>query len=474
MSKSKKVGFGLVVAGLMFFVNPNVQLFDVFPDAIGALLIYCGLKKAACVDGYFEDARKISFALIWIYVLKFVFSISLVSHPANSLPFTFISGVLELIFLGSFIHKLYAGFEYTTMRCAAGKTPNLTNNIYALSMIFVAVKCIITFVPEMFEFIKQGEDLDLSANASYTMSVASLKPYAVLLSIVVQLALGILFAVQTVKFFRNISKDYIYMGHLSEAYAEEVGLNRKKYVNRAVSSSLMFMAASVIFVAGAYIDGFDFLPDVMAVICMTLAFVCLAGARDDIKVPKILCAVSLVISGAYTAFSAYVRPELFELLTKEKTAFTNHSDGFWNSGVDSALFSIAGFVFAVIYTVLVIVMMIKQQRLYMDEKMGNHDRKLMTVIVLSGLAALSSASTSFFDACAAHLAATHTVVAQYITDRPRMTAQMMAQRIAENTKVAHFDSVDNFGIFMTYVTIALVVFAFFNILALKSHTTKKD
>ena len=40
MSKQKNsVRFGMVFAGLVFFFNPNVALFDLLPDVIGALLI---------------------------------------------------------------------------------------------------------------------------------------------------------------------------------------------------------------------------------------------------------------------------------------------------------------------------------------------------------------------------------------------------------------------------------------------------
>ena len=59
-SRNNKVSFGLVLTGLIFFFNPCVQLFDVYPDLIGALFIYVGLKKASETDGYFDDARKIS------------------------------------------------------------------------------------------------------------------------------------------------------------------------------------------------------------------------------------------------------------------------------------------------------------------------------------------------------------------------------------------------------------------------------
>ena len=74
MSKQKNsVRFGMVFAGLVFFFNPNINLFDILPDALGALFIYFGLKKAADAGSYFDDVRRISFYMIWLYIVKTAF-----------------------------------------------------------------------------------------------------------------------------------------------------------------------------------------------------------------------------------------------------------------------------------------------------------------------------------------------------------------------------------------------------------------
>jgi len=45
------MGFGCIVAGLLFLFNPNIQIYDVLPDCIGLLLIYRGLF-AIGLEGY--------------------------------------------------------------------------------------------------------------------------------------------------------------------------------------------------------------------------------------------------------------------------------------------------------------------------------------------------------------------------------------------------------------------------------------
>ena len=90
MSKQKNsVRFGMVFAGLVFFFNPNVALFDLLPDVIGALLIYFGLKNASEAGAYFDDARSVSFAMIWLYAAKSVFAVSPTTCPLKIFPTVF-------------------------------------------------------------------------------------------------------------------------------------------------------------------------------------------------------------------------------------------------------------------------------------------------------------------------------------------------------------------------------------------------
>lgn len=472
-AKNEKVSFGLVLAGLVFFFNPCVELFDVLPDVIGALLIYLGLKKASFTDGYFEDARKISLWLIGIYAVKTAFSFTLVGYSQNSLPFTFISGVLEIIFVCAFFHKLYAGFEYTTMRCAWGKTPNLTDNVYAVSMLFTVVKCGITFMPEIFEFIKQGEDLDLSANASYTMSVASLKPYATALSIFVQLVTGIVFVYYTVRFFNNIRKDHIYIGYLSEIYKNEIEENRKKHITARVSASCIFLLLCALFTVVLRVEGVDILPDVMSAVCMVLSFVCIRDAQVKMHVPKVLCAVTVLAGVVHTALSAYTGPEMFEILTAERTMFDFRSNGFFEDNLGIAIYIVLSLLYTILMIKCVVALMKRHQNLYEKEKLGTHDRKLLTTGVLLSLSLIVKTAVDTVEAVITKLACREDV-AKFISDRPRMTQEKYMMALRENSTISTFDKLDGFSLTLSFVVIVLVVISMFNIYALKMQTTQKQ
>lgn len=474
MKKTRsRAGFGLVFAGLVFFMNPVTQLFDVMPDFIGALLIYAGLKKPALADGYFEDARKLSLYLFWLYAVKTVFSFSLFSNPGNALPFTFISGVAEIIFVCAFFHKLYMGFDYTFMRNNRNSSVYDVNSVYIMSVIFTISKNVLAFLPEMLEFEKQNEDIYLSANHAYTMSAIKLKPYAIILALFVQMILGIIFVIKTGALFKAVRKDSGYVDTIINKAHGQIAENRKKYTKKALGTSCTFFAFAVVFFADVHIEGMDVLPDVLSVICIIIAFAYICRINPDVRFPKILCVMSLIFGGIYTAVSYYVRPEIFELLSGERAAFENHSVDFWLSGKNAANYSLLSVIFSISLVVMIIRLIISYQRLYKSEDMGNHDRKLLTSLVLSCLAVVFKAGCVFFDSCAAHLA-TGTEVERFISGRTRMTSEWMSEQIESNTRIAQFVSVDNFGIAFMYITIALVVFAVFNIISLKMNITGEE
>lgn len=471
--RKNKVGFALVFTGFLFLFNPCVNILDVLPDMFGFLLIYAGLKKQSAVDGYFEDARKISLYLIFVYIAKFGATFLVLSNPKNSLPDTFIFTVLELIFLIPFFHKLFAGFEYTLMRTTGGNKEVRTNEPYAISMIFCIVKCVGVMLVEFYELITQGTDFDLRADAAFYASLANTKKYAMLLCVLVQLILGVIFMYQMCVFFRKLKKHPYYYKELSEKYSAEMAVNRTKHLNNALSVSNTLYIIGIVFVADMLLEGFDILPDVLTALFIILSFYTLTHVGSYIKMPVLpscLIAVTGIIS---TALGAYVNPEAFYLLSKEFSMFEHHSEGFYATGnavVITAAVNLA-FVLSFIYAVIV---WIKQNRqIYEKELLGNHDRKLLTVGVLSGVSVILKAVSRTVDAVISHMA-TNEAVSEFISDRPVLTAQRMAGRIAENENVKMFTSFENISFVVAFFAIIFVVFAVFNTFALKAEVVKNN
>ena len=315
MSKQKNsVRFGMVFAGLVFFFNPNVALFDLLPDVIGALLIYFGLKNASEAGAYFDDARSVSFAMIWLYAAKSVFAVSLLRYPANALPYTFLSGVLEIIVLLRFFARLYDGFEYAAMRSGNGETAVYVKNVRALSYIFAVCRSVFAFLPEILELLQQNDDLDLSANATYRMPIIRLKPYVLLFCMTVTLLLGILYLIRTRAFFARVKKDTALTEYLTNLYRDAHQNDRARYASGAFGTSLVLLAAAVVFAADFTLDGFDYLPDILGVFCVFAAFFVLA--RFDGKKTPVLPLLLYAAAGVCGTVIGFVfRPKAFTVLS---------------------------------------------------------------------------------------------------------------------------------------------------------------
>ena len=63
---------GYILAGLLFFVNPNILVVDFLPDFIGAILILYGLAHAAEIDERIRQTRKTLYLLLTVAVGRFL------------------------------------------------------------------------------------------------------------------------------------------------------------------------------------------------------------------------------------------------------------------------------------------------------------------------------------------------------------------------------------------------------------------
>ncbi len=457
-ARQKTVSFGMVFAGLVFFFNPNIALFDLLPDVLGALLIYAGLKKAAVGGAYFDDARKVSFYMIWLYVLKTSLSLSLLHYPDNALPFTFLAGVLESLVLISFFSKLYDGFEYASMRSGDGKTATFVKDVRAMSYIFVLGRSFLAFAPEILEFMKQSEELDLSANAAYRMPIIRLKPYVLLFCVTITLVLGILYLVRIRSFFARVKKDTAMIGYLDELYHAAQKNDRPFFAGRAFGTSLIWLCAAVVFAVDFKIDSIDILPDIVGTACVFAAFLTLKGF-DGKKMPRSACVCYGLICLWTTLSDAFV------FSGERMTGFLASSYAVPTAILTEALY--------VACTVWMLAVWMKRTTSYVKaEHLGEYDSKILSVSILFSLAALTKAFYEGIAVESAHLA-TIPEVEKYQSARAHMNVAQLEKAILENADVARFAHLDDMLPFWNLASLVLALFAVFAVLSLRSYAARR-
>lgn len=466
MSKQKNsVRFGMVFAGLVFFFNPNVALFDLLPDVVGALLLYWGLKNASEAGAYFDDARSISFVMIWLYAVKSVFAVSLLRYPANALPYTFLSGVLETIILLRFFARLYDGFEYSAMRSGNGETAAYVKNVRALSYIFAVCRSVFAFLPEILELLQQNDDLDLSANAAYRMPIIRLKPYVLLFCMTVTLLLGILYLIRTRAFFARVKKDTALTDYLTDLYRDAHQNDRARYASGAFGTSLVLLAAAAVFAADFTLDGLDYLPDIFGVFCVAAAFFVLTRF-DGGKMPVLPLLLYAAAGLCGTVIGSVFRPKAFTVLSA--VGFGNRQMSplarFFESAA-APLWACAAGILYTAFTVYLLAAWTKRAKGFcVSEKIGTYDAKFLSCTVLYGLAVLCKSLSWILEAARAHLAC-NDEVAKHLAARSHMSAARLSEAVAQNDTVALFETLDSLA---PAVTAASLAFAFFAVLAFVS------
>ena len=64
------IRFGMLGAGLFFLFNPNINIIDVLPDAVGYFLILVSIGKLCDLCPELEDARSAFIRMFWISLAK--------------------------------------------------------------------------------------------------------------------------------------------------------------------------------------------------------------------------------------------------------------------------------------------------------------------------------------------------------------------------------------------------------------------
>ncbi|MBR5445572.1 MAG: hypothetical protein IKV57_05595, partial [Clostridia bacterium] len=104
------MGFGYLLIGFLFLINPVIHVMDILPDCIGYFLIVKGLSKTALFVDHLAVARGQFWKLALIDLVK-MFSILLWPLVSDSgmLLLTFVFSVLELMYFLPAVNSLFEG-----------------------------------------------------------------------------------------------------------------------------------------------------------------------------------------------------------------------------------------------------------------------------------------------------------------------------------------------------------------------------
>lgn len=452
------MGFGLILAGMIFFFNPNINCLDLLFDFIGCLFIIAGLSKLSLIDEDLAFARKKAFHFIFISLLRLAFSLFIYSGNSDyALSFSFIFGVLDIMFLLSFFKHLYSGIDYTTKRLCDCVNLKKVSEAYTMSFIFVVSTRVLDFIPHSLDLIKQNEELNLNHDAAYKMPIYQIKPYVNVICFTCSLIIGVIFLYVTATFFVSLIKNKQYTNALKDMYEQRLVTERDVIVNKKLSTTFICLIIGFVFLADFSIDAVNFLPDFVCV-CLFFGALCCASGIINVKKPFVLLIASLIVGILSYTFSTYV--SLGTNYNFGTETFLSKQVGFLSSPTCLVLGAIIYLgLYSLIATIYIYTLGIVK-RVFLTENRKN----LTGLLTVSKISLIISLCICFLskmsETLIGHLSSNE-FVSEYISSKYLISSEQIYNQYMQNALVRNFESALSFD---TAVYICALIGILWNII----------
>ena len=145
---------GYILAGFLFFVNPNILVVDILPDFIGAILLLYGLSHAAEIDERITHTRKILYQLMYAGIGRFLctFLIPIIDAKEYTwfLVFAFCFGLIEAYLFCKAMFSLDSGLTFLSLSSKDNEIYKETGGpAIGMTVIFTVVKTVFSILPTL-------------------------------------------------------------------------------------------------------------------------------------------------------------------------------------------------------------------------------------------------------------------------------------------------------------------------------------
>ncbi len=303
--------WGLMALAFVFLFNPNISVVDVLPDFFGYIILSLALLKVSMLCEGLADARRAFERLILVDGAKilsmvWIFGVNSANDRTSSLLlWSFVFGVLEIIFVLPAYVKLFDGFselgnfhENTAIhgsRKSGGVS--YTDKIKGLSVAFVVLKAVMCVLPELAALGNTSYD-ETSAFFNLYRYIGVMRGFCFIPVLIV----GGAWLALVIRYFLRIRADKKLCDSVSAAYAEKVLPKRGLFTVRNVRSATWFFVAAAVLTLDIRLEGVNILPDLFIVVLLAISFAFLCKTT---KLSKKAPTVMMVLFGISTLLSAF-------------------------------------------------------------------------------------------------------------------------------------------------------------------------
>ncbi len=254
---------GYILAGLLFFVNPNILVVDILPDFIGTILILYGLAHAAEIDERIKLTRKIFYMLLAVGIGRFLCTFLMpIIDPSEYtwfLVFAFCFGIGEAYLFCRAMYTLDSGLTYLSLQTGQNEIYRTTGGTsLGMTIIFTVVKNMFAIFPALTYLTSDyGTVTDVETNWSFVMWML------MAINVLLVTVYGILWYIRMLKFWKPLKKS-AFLVQVEERYQSEYLSNKSLTVYRDLKRISLLLATGLLFAVPLRMDGIDILPDAVA------------------------------------------------------------------------------------------------------------------------------------------------------------------------------------------------------------------
>ncbi len=310
MKASRILSFPLLIASFILLCNPNLNLFDILPDAIGYGLFMLAIRRSCEIFPHFDAAYRGFRTLFWvnlakipaIFVMLYITGIDL-EERALITVFALGFAIIEWIFAFPAFRALFEGFAYLgesrgvmqALRTPIGKS---VDHLSILTIIFLIIKGATSFLPETVYLSTFDHNGSLAIGA---VNPAVFYPFFAAGGMLISLVMGLIWLFSVLPYFKALERDGEMQALLlgsAELLKDELLASDEKRHRRFF---LLFLSVGFIFAVDPLIGNRDLLPNAVAALAFFLAFVYAKGAFA--RQGKIFSLLYLALSVTENIFS---------------------------------------------------------------------------------------------------------------------------------------------------------------------------
>ncbi len=285
MTKKKLFFWGKLIIAFVFLFNPNANLIDILPDAVGYLFLMLAIRNATDIFPHFDEAYRGFSKMFWIslaklpalYIMLRVVGINNYERSIITV-FALSFAVIEFLFAIPAFREFFAAFSHLGEKnglmpfLATGKNKNGISGLTFVTYIFLAAKASLSFLPEL-SLLSVFETLG-------TVEIGAVNParyylFYLAAALLVGTVVGAIWLYYIISYFNGVRKSAVVKEFLDE-HAEKVSLSVNIASEKRVRKCALYLiAAALICAFDVILDDKNYLPDVLSALFFLLSFLLL-------------------------------------------------------------------------------------------------------------------------------------------------------------------------------------------------------